>query len=190
MRADAGELDDGGAAAEMAKSPTVTWPASMTLLEKMTLLPTRQSCPTWLLARKAQLSPITVCMPPPSVPGFMRDALADHAVAADLERRGLALVFQVLRLVADRGEREDARPGADGRAAGDDHMAQQLDAVAERDLAADHAEGADAHALAEPGAILDDGGRRGRHILASSGSRIMALTSASATTWPFTFASP
>src|SRR4026208_1213818 len=36
----------------------------------MPLLPTRQSCPTWLLARKAHLSPITVCMPPPSVPGL------------------------------------------------------------------------------------------------------------------------
>src|SRR5581483_1287027 len=55
----------------MAKSPTLTWPASITLLERMTLLPTLQSCPTWLLARKAQRSPMTVAMPPPSVPGFM-----------------------------------------------------------------------------------------------------------------------
>ena len=42
--------------------------------------------------------------------------------------------------------------GADGGAAGDDDVAHQLDAVAERDVAADHAEGTDLHALAEPGA--------------------------------------
>ena len=55
----------------MAKSPTVTWPASMTLLEKMTLLPTLQSWPTCELARNAQRSPTTVFMPPPSVPGLI-----------------------------------------------------------------------------------------------------------------------
>ena len=134
----------------MAKSPTVQWPASMTLLEKMTLLPTRQSWPTWLLARKAQRSPTTVAMPPPSVPGFMVTPSRIRQSAPIVERRGLALVLQVLRLVADRGEREDARARADRGAAGDHDVADQLDAVAEHDVAADHAERADAHAVAEP----------------------------------------
>ena len=85
-------------------------------------------------------------------------AFADQAVAADLQRRGLAFVLEVLRLVADRGEREDARPGADGRAAGDDGVAHQLDLVSQHDVLADVAEGTDAHTVAEPGSRLDDRG--------------------------------
>ncbi len=54
----------------MAKSPTSQCPASITLFEKMTLLPTRQSWPTCELARNAQPLPIVVFMPPPSVPGL------------------------------------------------------------------------------------------------------------------------
>ena len=43
----------------------------MTLLEQITLLPMRQSWPTWELARNVQRSPTMVSMLPPSVPGFM-----------------------------------------------------------------------------------------------------------------------
>src|SRR5262249_1652214 len=57
------------------------------------------------------------------------DTFADQTIAADLQRRRLTLVLEVLRLVADRGEREDARPRTDSRAAGDDRMAHQIDAV-------------------------------------------------------------
>ena len=41
--------------------------------------------------------------------GVHGHALADQAVAADRQRRRLALVLEVLRLMADRGERKDAR---------------------------------------------------------------------------------
>jgi hypothetical protein len=69
VRADARELDDGSAAPDDGVVADAQWPASMTLLEKMTLLPTLQSWLTWLLARKAHWLPTTVAMPPPSVPG-------------------------------------------------------------------------------------------------------------------------
>ena len=162
----------------------------MTLLEKMTLLPTRQSCPTWLLARKAQRSPITVCMPPPSVPGFMVTPSRMMQSLPTSSVEGSPLYFRSWGWWPIEANGKMLRPGADAGAAGDDHVAHQLDPVCERDLAADQAEGTDAHTLAEPGPRLDDRRRVRPHILASSGSRIMALTSASATTCPFTLASP
>ena len=55
----------------MTKSWIVQWPASMTLLEKMTSFPTVQSCATWELARNRQRSPTAVRMAPPAVPGFI-----------------------------------------------------------------------------------------------------------------------
>ena len=54
--------------------------------------------------------------------GVHRHVLADRVVAADLERRRLALVFQILRLEPDRGERKDSRPLADRRAPVDHDM--------------------------------------------------------------------
>ena len=45
--------------------------------------------------------------------GVHRDALADRAVRADLERRMLALELQVLRLGPERREREHARTRPD-----------------------------------------------------------------------------
>ena len=69
--------------------------------------------------------------------------LADRIVMADLERRGFTLVFQILRLEADRGEREDSRPLADRRAPIDDDMRLKTDPGAEHDILADHAIGAD-----------------------------------------------
>ena len=95
-------------------------------------------------------------MPPPSVPGFIVTPSRMMAVGADRQRRRLALVLEVLRLMADRGERKDARARADRGAAGDDDVADQLDALAELDLGADHAERARSHAGAELGAVLDD----------------------------------
>ncbi len=83
-------------------------------------------------------------------------ALADHAVAADGQRRRLAVIFEILRLVADGRERKDARARADGGAAGDDDVAEQLDAVAERHVGADDAVGADLDPRAELGTRLDD----------------------------------
>ena len=55
--------------------------------------------------------------------GVHGHAFADQAVAADRQRGGLALVFQVLRLMADRGEGKDARARTDGGAADYHRMA-------------------------------------------------------------------
>ena len=90
--------------------------------------------------------------------GVHRDAFADDAVGADDEGRRLAPVLEVLRLVADGGEGEDARVRADARAPGHDRVADELDPLTERDLSADRAVGPDPHPLAELGAILDDRG--------------------------------
>ena len=98
----------------------------------MTLLPMRQSWPTWELARKVQRSPTMVSMPPPSVPGFMVTPSRIRQSLPMRERGGLALVLEVLRLVPDRGEREDARARADAGAPGHHHVAHQLDALAQR----------------------------------------------------------
>ncbi len=88
--------------------------------------------------------------------GVHGDAFADQAVGADGEGGWLALVLQVLRLMADRGKRENARSGSDRRAAGNNCVADQLDSVAKGYHGADLAEGADAHAVAQPSAALDD----------------------------------
>ena len=74
-------------------------------------------------------------------------------------------------------------------AAGDHHVAGDLAAVAEHDLRSDEREGTDRHALAEPGAVLDDGGGvdlRGGVDLAAHESTSIADSSASATILPST----
>jgi hypothetical protein len=113
--------------------------------------------------------------------GIDRHLLADDVVAADLEPRLLALVLEILRNVADRSEREDARAVADRGAAGDGNVRDQLDALAELDLGADHAERPDHRGGGERGARLDDGRRMDlRHTVAQL-SRIIAAKVASAT---------
>src|SRR5262249_46318435 len=77
----------------------------------------------------------------------------------------------VLRLMADRGEGEHARPGADARAAGYDSVAYELDVLLEHHLGADDAIGADDHARPELGARLDDGSRMGGHLTHACWSR-------------------
>ena len=47
--------------------------------------------------------------------GIHRHAFADQAVVADRQTHRLAAIFEVLRLMADRGEGKDARARADRR---------------------------------------------------------------------------
>ena len=75
--------------------------------------------------------------------GIHGHAFADLAVGPDRQRRRLALVFQILRLMADRGKREDPRARPDRRRAGNDGMTDEFDTITQRDAAADTAEGAD-----------------------------------------------
>src|SRR5215213_3490082 len=120
--------------------------------------------------------------------GVHGHAFADHAISADLKRRGFALVLEILRDMADVGEGKNPRPWADRRPPGQSHMAHEVTTLAQRDLGTDGAEGTDFHTRADLRAIIDDGGRMNHSFHYSSTS--MALTSASQTSVPSTFASP
>ena len=61
-------------------------------------------------------------------------ALTEHVPVAHLEAGGSPLELQVLRLMPDGGERKDARAGPDLRAPGNDGVADELRALADRDL--------------------------------------------------------
>ena len=106
--------------------------------------------------------------------------LADGGVLADLERRGFAGIFEVLRPVPDRGERVDLAVRADRGTARHYHVRQQFDLVAELGVGAHEAIWPDLDALAQGRAIFDDG-RRVNIVGHYSPSTItMAPTSASA----------
>src|SRR5580658_3800436 len=88
----------------------------------------------------------------PGGAGVHRHVLADRIVSADFQRRWLALVFQVLRLVSNGGEREDARALTDGRAAINRDMRQEPHSLSEHGMLANHAIRADDDIAGEPGA--------------------------------------
>ena len=97
--------------------------------------------------------------------------LADDVVGADLETRRLAPVLGVLGRMTDRGEGIDARTRPDACASCNDGVRDQTNLVAEHDVGSHHAVGADADALAELGAGLDDRGRVNiRHVSCRPGS--------------------
>src|ERR1700691_814048 len=84
---------------------------------------------------------------------------ADDVVAADNQARILALVFQILRLMADGGEREDTPAFAHARPSGDDDMREQLDILAQLGLRTHDAIGTDLDRRGDAGSRLDDGRR-------------------------------
>ena len=88
--------------------------------------------------------------------GVHGDALADQAVVADGEDGTLTVIFEILRLVADGGEGEDAAARANRRAPGDDSVRDQFDALAQSNLRADMAKRPDAHAGGQLRAVLDN----------------------------------
>ena len=63
-----------------------------------------------------QSSPMLVTMPPPAVPGFIVTYSRIVLRQPMTSKRFLAAIFEVLRLLPDRGERENPRAGADRRA--------------------------------------------------------------------------
>ena len=70
-------------------------------------------------------------------------AFAKNIVVANFQARDAALVFQVLRLHADGGERENLIPPPQPGVAVHDHMRMQFAFVAQRDVFADDAIRAD-----------------------------------------------
>ena len=101
---------------KITKSPTVTWPASITLLDRMTVVADLRVVAHMGIGQEGAAVADDRAQAAALGAGIHGHAFADHAIGADLEGRRLALIFQVLRDVADRGEGEDARPGADLRA--------------------------------------------------------------------------
>ena len=118
--------------------------------------------------------------------GVHGDALADYAIGADAQRRRLAMILQVLRLVANRGEREHPGAGAEHGVAGDRDVGYQLDGVAKHDPGADVTERPDLDALAQPRAGFDHGAAMDGRQTGTS----IADTSAWQTRTSSTFASP
>ncbi len=87
------------------------------------------------------------------------DVLTHDIAPTDLQAGFLALILQVLRSVADRGEREDASVGADDSAASHYHVRDKFDSVLQLDLGADHAIRPDARGFCESCPRLDHGRR-------------------------------
>src|SRR5690606_27854228 len=104
------------------------------------------------------------------------------------------VMLDALRLAANHRRREDPRAATDRREPGDDHMRQQLDIVPENDLRANVAERANHDVFTDHRSVFNDRermdpGTGGNHWLATSLLTIIAPISASATSFPSTFAS-
>src|SRR6516162_3255697 len=124
-------------------------------------------------------------------PRVHRYVLADPVVAPDDERRFLPAIFEILRLEADRGERENARARPDRCAAFDHHVRAKRDPRAEGDMLADDAKGPDDDILSQHRPRRDDGRRVDpRHLWAVYSFRIIAANTASAIKLSPTFALP
>jgi hypothetical protein len=93
------------------------------------------------------------------------DVFADYRVPADRQPRRFALVFAILRRVAERGEGIDRAAAAGPRAPGDNDVGEQSDAGLEFHLGSDMAIGTDRNAVPYPCPRLDDCGGvyGGRH---------------------------
>ena len=115
VRADAGELDARRRRRRKStKSPTVHWPASITLLDRMTSLPTLavvRPHGSWR-GRRSGRRPRSSGRRP-----RCRDSSSRLRGSGNPTRSssvdGSPRIFQVLRLMADGGEREDPRASAD-----------------------------------------------------------------------------
>ena len=66
--------------------------------------------------------PMVVTPPPLRRAAIHGGELAEHVAIADFEARGLALVLEILRRVADGGELEDLVARADGGGPVDDRV--------------------------------------------------------------------
>src|SRR3984957_4094313 len=90
--------------------------------------------------------------------GIDRHVLADRVVAADFERRRLAVIFQILRLVPDRSEWENPRPLADCRPPLNYDMRFEADAERQHNMFSDDAIGSDDDVVRQACARRDDRG--------------------------------
>ena len=87
-----------------------------------------------------------------------RAEFAEDIVAPDFEEGGFALVFEVLRLLSDRAEREETVAGTDARRTHEGDVVLKPAVFPENHPVADHAVGTDFGAAADFGFRRDDGG--------------------------------
>src|SRR5690349_2277317 len=128
------------------------------------------------------------------------DKLANLVARADARLRRLAFVFEILRSQTDRNEWENVCPGTDRRAAVDHDVRFKPHLVAENDFVADDAVRTDETLVANFGFGTNNCGRMNRSRMSSgrhnqteseaSRGATMLMISASAASWPSTFASP
>ena len=115
--------------------------------------------------------------------------LADQAIGTDLERGWLAVEFQILRLVTDRGKGKHFCARADGGASGNNGMTEQFHTITQDSMRSDRAKRTDSHIGTQlRGGIDNRKGMDCAHLFYSKTS--MALTSASHTVTPATLAVP
>ena len=155
-----------------------------------TWLPTLQSCPTCEPTMKKQWSPTSRHAAVVLGAGIHGDVFADIAIGADHEPGRTAAIVHRLRRRAERGEGMDDGARADRGVAGEVDV---RDAAGSRrrssTLRADHAIGADRNVACRSPPLASI--RAVGSIMARAhASAIMAPTSASATIWPATLASP
>jgi len=115
--------------------------------------------------------------------------LADPVVIADFQSRGLAMILQILRRCADRGELEDVIAGTDRGEAFDNRIGADHGAGADFDLLADDRSRPDLDRGVEVGARIDDSAGMDAAAYGCSPTDIAEI-SASAASSPPTCASP
>src|SRR5215469_1773990 len=86
------------------------------------------------------------------------DKFAHHIVVAHLETGRFALITQVLRTEADRGERKEAIAGANRGGALNHHLRDQFTAIPQFDSRPHHAVRADSRRTGDFCGRMDDGG--------------------------------
>jgi len=116
--------------------------------------------------------------------------LADAAFVADFQARGLALVLQILRIFADRGELKDLGPRADRGVARYDRAGADPTVAADFYVRSDYSARADLNAGIELGAFVDRGRGMNAAGYRSGSSTSIADNSASAASSSPTSACP
>ena len=81
----------------------------------------------------------------------------NHGIGADDKLRVLAAVLQILRLVADRREREDDAVWPDRRSPFNDRMGLDRHTVVQCHIGADDRKRSDRDIVADRGAVRNDG---------------------------------
>ena len=140
MVPDAGELVDASAAADDDKVANGTMSGQHDVVGEHDVVADMAIVAHMAAGEKGAVITNAGDVPAAGRAGVHGHTFADRTIGADRQRNVLALVFQILRFVAERCERKRARVFTDRGAPGDGDMAQQLDAGLQYHLGANVAE--------------------------------------------------